>query len=61
MKRKKRLEKGIGSIDEKIKLHGEKREKAKKEEKLELTGYHDKEILGLEKTRDRKKKQLEKN
>ena len=37
------------------------KEKAKKEEKLELTGYHNKEILGLEKTRDRKKKQLEKN
>ena len=60
MKRKKRLEKGIGSIDEEIKLHEEKREKAKEEGKLELTGYYDKEILGLEKTRDRKKKQFEK-
>jgi hypothetical protein len=34
MKRKKRLEKGIQSIEEEIQTHREKREKAKEEEKV---------------------------
>ncbi len=49
MKRKKRLEKGIGSIDEEIKIHEEKRKKATSEFVrmfiLLLTGTSDK--IGL--------------
>ena len=61
MKRKKRLEKGIQSIEEEIKIHKEKRDKAKEEGDLELAGYYDKEINGLEKTKERKAKQAEKS
>ena len=61
MKRKKRLEKGIESIEEEISLHREKRDKADKEGKLELAGYYDKEILALERTKDRKTNQFEKS
>ena len=61
MKRKKRLEKGIQSIEEEIKIHKEKRDKAKEEGDLELAGYYDKEINGLEKTKERKEKQAEKS
>lgn len=61
MKRKKRLEKSIQSIEEEIKIHKEKMEKAKEEGDLELAGYYDKEINGLEKTKERKAKQAEKS
>jgi len=60
MKRRKRLEKGVHSIGKEIKLHERKREKAEMEGKLELAGYYTKEIKGLEKTRNRKVKQLKK-
>ena len=59
MKRKKRLEKGIGSIEEQIKLHEEKREEARKQGKIELAGYYDKEISRLKETKQKKEKQLE--
>ena len=61
MKRKKRLEKGIQSIEEEIKIHKEKRNKAKEEGNSELAGYYDKEIAGLERTKERKEKQAEKS
>jgi hypothetical protein len=58
--RKKRLEKGMQSLDAEIKLHEEKREKAGKESNLDLEEYYNKEIEGLEKTKERKEKQLRK-
>lgn len=61
MKREKRLEKGIKSIEEEIVFHKEKRERAMNEGRLELAGYYDKEILALKKTKNRKEKQLEKS
>ena len=60
MKRKKRLEKGVESLKEQIKVHEEKREKAKAEGKFELEGYYDKEINKLEQEREKKENQLEK-
>lgn len=62
VKRKKRLEKGIGSIEEQIKIHGKKKILAEELGQEELVGYYTKEILALEKRkkdreekRDRKK------
>ena len=60
MKRKKRLEKGIESIQEQIELHEQKKEQAEFEENLELESYYKKEIEGLKKTKERKQEQLDK-
>lgn len=60
-KRKKRLEKGIGSIEDQIKIHEEKRVKAAAEGNLDLEDYYNREIEGLKKTKERKEKQLEKS
>jgi len=59
--RKKRLKKGIESIDEQIILHEEKKEKAKEEGNIELEQYYGKEIGSLEKTREKKKELLRKS
>lgn len=40
-KRKKRLQKGIDSLEEQIKIHEEKRIKAIEEGKIELGDYYD--------------------
>ena len=58
MDRKKRLKKGIESIEEEIKLHQEKMEKARYNGEIELEGYYEKEILGLKKSKDKKKKMI---
>ena len=60
MKRKKRLEKGIESIQEQIEFHEQKKEEAKLDGSLELEGYYKKEIEGLKKTKERKQEQLDK-
>ena len=60
MNRKKRLEKGIKSIEEEIKIHKEKQEKAREDGKIELEDYYGREILGLEKSKEKKKKIIEK-
>ena len=60
MKRKKRLEKGIESLKKQIKIHEEKRDKAKEEGNLERYGYYESELEVFEKTKEKKKKQLEK-
>ena len=57
--RKKRLQKGIESLDEQIKIHEEKRRQAIKEGKIELADYYDKEILS--KSRDKDKKISQRN
>lgn len=58
--RKRRLKKGIESIDKQIKLHKEKREKAEQEGKIELVGYYNREIENLEETKEEKENLLEK-
>jgi len=60
MNREKRLAKGIKSLEEQIKLHEEKREKAIKEGQIELGEYYKKEIETLKKVKEEKKKLLEK-
>ena len=52
--RKKRLQKGIESLEEQIKIHEEKRKQAIKEGKIELASYYDKEILSKSKDRNKK-------
>lgn len=54
--RKKRLQKGIESIEKQIKLHEEKLMKVEKEGNIELTTYYKKEIIA--KKEDLKKKQI---
>lgn len=61
MKRKKRLEKGIKSIEQQIKLHEEKLEEAKKIAGMEwLVTYYEKDLERLKKQGKRKKEFLEK-
>ena len=57
--RKKRLKKGIESVEEQIELHKEKLRKAKEEGKIDLEGYYEKELKHLAEYKDRKKRQLE--
>ena len=57
--RKKRIKKGISSLEEQIELHKEKRKKAAEEGKLELANYYDAEIMGLEKTKNSKEDKLD--
>ncbi|MDD5192290.1 MAG: hypothetical protein PHH54_01045 [Candidatus Nanoarchaeia archaeon] len=61
MKRKKRIEKGVKSLKEQIAIHEEKKKQAEEANLPELVKYYEKEISGLEKTKDRKEDQLEKN
>ena len=56
-KRRKRLEKGIESIEKQIEFHEEKRNSAVESGKKELAGYYEKEI---ERMKDRKKNREEK-
>ena len=61
MKRKKRLEKGIKSIEQQIKLHEKKLEEAKKIAGMEwLVTYYEKDLERLKKQGKRKKEFLEK-
>lgn len=58
--RKKRLQKGIESIEKQIKLHEEKLKKAEEEDNIELAEYYKKEINAKKKDKDEKKRLLEK-
>ncbi|HLC63011.1 MAG TPA: hypothetical protein VJJ21_01710 [Candidatus Nanoarchaeia archaeon] len=60
MKRKKRAEKSVTSLQERIEEHKLKLEQAKKEGKLELVSYYEKELEALN-TYLMKKKKLLKN
>ena len=53
--RKKRLQKGIESLEKQIKIHEEKLRKAKEEDIIELAEYYQKEIAA--KKRDKEEKQ----
>ncbi len=57
MKRKKRLEKGIKSLKEQVKIHEEKLKKVNKEGIIERMSYYEKEIKNIkDRIKDRKKK-----
>ena len=58
--RKKRLRKGIGSLQKQIELHEQKLKQAEKEGKLELAGYYEKEIKNMRKYMGKKEKSLKK-
>ena len=58
--RKKRLKKGIESLEKQIDLHGEKLRKAEEDNNLELAGYYKKEIDSKKKDLEEKERLLEK-
>ena len=58
--RKNRLMKGVESLEKQLTLHKEKLEKARKENKLELADYYEKEIWAKEKDKEKKKRLLKK-
>ena len=60
MKRKKRLEKGIESLEEQIKIHEGKKRSAEESGNEELVRYYEKEIEAKEKTKKEKEALLEK-
>lgn len=58
--RKKRLQKGIESLEKQIKLHEEKLKKAEEEDNIELAGYYKKEIEAKKKDKEEKRRILNK-
>ena len=58
--RKKRLQKGIESLEQQIKLHEEKLKKSQEEDNIELASYYKKEIEAKKIDKDEKKRLLEK-
>lgn len=58
--RKKRLKKGIESLDRQIKIHEEKLQRAEQQDHIELADYYRKEILAKKKDKEKKQKILEK-
>ncbi len=54
MKRKKRLEKGIGSLEEQREIHEEKKRKAHEEGKIELENYYDRELGKIDREIEKK-------
>ena len=58
--RKKRLQKGIESLEKQIKLHEEKLKKAEEDDNIELAGYYKKEIDAKKKDKEEKQRILKK-
>jgi len=58
--RRKRLQKGIESIEEQIEIHEQKKTEAEKEGNYERVEYYDKEIESFRKNKEKKEGQLEK-
>ncbi|MEK6868580.1 MAG: hypothetical protein AABX98_07180 [Nanoarchaeota archaeon] len=58
--RKKRLQKGIESLEKQITLHQEKLRKAEEENNPELAGYYKKEIISKKNDKEEKERLLEK-
>jgi len=56
--RKKRLQKGIESLERQIRLHEEKLEKAEEEDNIELAEYYRKEINAKKKDKEEKERLL---
>ncbi|MDI6721782.1 MAG: hypothetical protein QMD85_05290 [Candidatus Aenigmarchaeota archaeon] len=59
MSGKKRVKKGIKSLEKQIELHKEKLAKAAKEGNIGLTGYYEKEIQNFERVKERLKRRIE--
>lgn len=59
VKREKRLEKGIESLEEQKKIHQEKRKNAEEAGEEELVRYYDKEIEKFENEKIKKKEKLD--
>lgn len=57
--RKKRLQRGIESLNKQINLHDEKKSLALEAGQIELEGYYGKELNKLKKIKDHKKKLLD--
>jgi hypothetical protein len=60
MNRKKRLEKGIESIEGQIKIHEAKLKEAEESGEEDLVEYYHKDIARLEKQKEQKEKKFEK-
>ncbi|MEK6943604.1 MAG: hypothetical protein AABX00_06070 [Nanoarchaeota archaeon] len=58
--RKKRLQKGIESLEKQIKLHEEKLNEAEEKDNIELAGYYKKEIEAKKKDKEEKQRILDK-
>ena len=58
--RKKRLQKGVDSLQEQIVIHEEKKENAKEQGNIELVDYYEKEIRSKEETKKKKQEILDK-
>ena len=58
--RKKRLQKGVGSLDKQIKLHEGKLNKAEEDDSIELANYYKKEIEAKKKDKEEKQRMLDK-
>ena len=58
--RKKRLQKGVDSLQEQIVIHEEKKEIAKEQGNIELVDYYEKEIRSKEETKKKKQEILDK-
>jgi hypothetical protein len=60
MKRKKRLKKGIESLEKQIEIHKEKRKMAEEEGNIELEDYYRREIEAKKRDKERKEELLKK-
>lgn len=58
--RKKRLRKGIESLEKQIAFHEEKLKKAEEEDNFELAGYYKKEIAAKKRDKEEKQRLLDK-
>ena len=58
--RKKRLQKGIDSLDKQIRLHEQKLNKAEQNDNIELANYYKKEINAKKKDKEEKQRILNK-
>ena len=58
--RKKRLQKGIESLEKQIRLHEEKLNKAEEEDNIELVSYYRKEIEAKKRDKEKKERMLDK-
>ena len=58
--RKKRLQKGIESLDEQLRLHEEKLKRAEEEDNVELASYYKKEIAAKKRDKEEKQRILDK-
>ncbi|MDO8517504.1 MAG: hypothetical protein Q7S33_05260 [Nanoarchaeota archaeon] len=58
--RKKRLKKGISSLQKQVELHEEKKKQAEEENNEDLVRYYEKEIEAKEKTKQEKQAILDK-